>query len=130
VIHAHHPFGESARFHHVGMVVRSIQDLFPGIEPIPDPIQRVRVAFVDMHGAVVELIEPHGDVSPVTRALQRGERLVHLCYQVDDLHAALASAESGGFHTIHSPVPAIAFGGRLIAWVFHPHFGLCELLES
>jgi hypothetical protein len=49
----------------------------------------VAVGFVDLHGAVVELIQPLGDDSPVTRQLEQGQRLVHLCYEVQDFRAYL-----------------------------------------
>ena len=53
-------FGSGARFHHVGVVISRIADhgLGATLVPIHDPIQKVRVAFVDVAGATLELIEP------------------------------------------------------------------------
>jgi methylmalonyl-CoA/ethylmalonyl-CoA epimerase len=124
------PFGEGSRLHHIGLAVRSIAAVAPEVEATRDAAQRVAVGFVDLHGAVVELIEPLGDDSPVTRQLEQGQRLVHLCYEVQDLDGAMAHAREHGFHTLHRPIPAPAFDGRRIGWVFHAHFGLVELLES
>jgi len=123
------PFGEGARLHHVGVAVRSIQESAPGLAEVEDPVQKVAVGFLEMHGTVLELIEPRGDDSPVRRSLDAGERLVHLCYEVDNLEASMAEARSRGFHTLRSPVPAPAFDGRRIAWLFHRVFGLFELVE-
>lgn len=124
------PFGPGVRFHHVGVVVRSIQDSLPGLEEVEDPVQKVAVGFVDVHGTLLEVIEPRGDDSPVRRSLDAGERLVHLCFEVDNLEEAMAEGRKNGFHPLRSPVPAPAFGGRRIAWVFHRVFGLVELVEG
>lgn len=123
-------FGAGARLHHVGMVVSSIADHCPACEPIHDPRQRVRVAFVRLDGVQVELIEPAGPGSPVRRSLERGTKVVHLCWQVPDLEAALEAAAAAGFRRLAAPVPAIAFGGRRIAWCLSPTYGLVELLEA
>lgn len=123
------PFGADATFHHVGLAVRSIEAVAPGADIVEDPIQNVRVSFVDWNGARMEFIEPVDESSPVTRSLKTGQRLQHLCFEVDSLDAALPAAAARGFHSLGKPVPAVAFGGRRIAWVYHAVFGLFELLE-
>lgn len=122
--------GPGARLHHVGVAVKAIGSAATGLEPIHDPTQRVRVAFADVYGLRVELIEPAADDAPIARSIQRGQQLVHLCFEVDDLEGALRSARQQGCPTIHAPVPAVAFGGRRIAWIFHRALGLIELLEG
>src|SRR5919201_4591645 len=84
--------------HHVGFVVGSIQETIASFaqsvdgrwdgEIIHDPRQSVRVAFVGGNSALdplIELVEPDGDSSPVTRFLKRGGGLHHLCYETPDL---------------------------------------------
>ena len=122
-------FGPDAALHHVGIAVKSIGSVRPDLEPVHDPIQRVSVAFTEMHGLPVELIEPASDDSPVSRSLRAGQRLQHLCFEVDELETAMERGRAAGFHTVAPPVPAVAFGGRRIAWVFHGVYGLVELLE-
>jgi methylmalonyl-CoA/ethylmalonyl-CoA epimerase len=124
-------FGAGATFHHVGLVVRSIERVAPpGTTIYDDPVQRVRVAFVDLHGVRLEYIEPVSDDSPVRSNLKQGNLLAHLCYEVPDMPAAMAAAEAAGFRIVAQPVPAVAFGGRAIAWVYGPVYGLVELLEA
>jgi methylmalonyl-CoA/ethylmalonyl-CoA epimerase len=122
--------GPGTTFHHVGLVVAQIEAAFPGIEKVHDPIQRVCVAFVDLHGAVVELIEPAGEKSPVASSLAKGQKLVHLCYCVPRLEDAVAHAEQHECRQLSEPAPAIAFNGRRIVWLYHPTYGLIELLEN
>ena len=52
-----------------------------------------------------------------------------VCYEVADLAAALAELRAKGCLVISKPVPAVAYGGRKIAWCFTPTQQLLELLE-
>ncbi len=125
----HHTFGPSAALHHVGVAVRSIAAAAPGLASTHDPIQKVNVAFFRMHDLVVEYIEPASEDSPVTRSLQQGQKLLHLCFEVDRLEEAITAGRTAGFQLIRPPVPATAFEGRRIAWVLSTQLGLVELLE-
>ena len=123
------PFGPDATLHHVGLVVASISAVAPDNEIFFDPIQKVKVSFISIQGMPVELIEPQGEESPVMQSLRKGTKLVHFCYEVDNLKAAIVLCTQDGFRYIAKPVPAVAFNQRHIAWVFHRVFGLFELLE-
>lgn len=128
--------------HHLGFAVSSISAvaeefaasmsaLWDG-EIIHDPIQRVRVTFfkpVDMRNPVFELVEPASEDSPVSNFLQKGGGLHHVCYEVDDLESGLCEAHGVGLVTVAKPAPAVAFGGRRIAWVCSKKRLLMELLE-
>lgn len=122
--------GEEARFHHIGMVVRCIKAVSPRSTVIDDPIQGVSVALVLINGLPVELIEPRGANSPVAKSLERGVKLLHVCYAVPNLKAAIRTCRKHGFHCIQGPVPARAFGNANIAWVYSRQYGLFELCEN
>ena len=103
-----------------------------GGEIIHDPVQRVRVAFLqpdDPRNPVIELVEPAGEASPVFKFLEKGGGLHHLCYEVTDLEAGLREARSLGMLIVAGPVPALAFGGRRISWVYSKNRLLLEFLE-
>jgi methylmalonyl-CoA/ethylmalonyl-CoA epimerase len=130
------------KMHHIGYVVASIQEsgrsfaLSLGAtwdgSIIFDPIQKVRVTFLQGHCStdpLVELVEPGGPESPVTRFVERGGGLHHLCYEVEDLESHLAFCKSVGTIIIRPPVPAVAFGGRRIAWAVTKKKLLVEFLE-
>jgi methylmalonyl-CoA/ethylmalonyl-CoA epimerase len=131
------------KMHHIGFVVPSIQDsgksfcLALGLtwdeNVVFDPIQKVRVTFLQGNSPtdpLIELVEPGGPESPVSRFLERHGGLHHLCYEIGDLEAHLKFCQSVGTIIIQSPVPAVAFGGRRIAWVLTKKNLLVEYLET
>jgi methylmalonyl-CoA/ethylmalonyl-CoA epimerase len=101
-------------------------------EIIHDPRQLVRVAFfgpANPQNPVFELVEPASDSSPVNNFLKKGGGLHHVCYEIDDLDSGLREARSVGLAVVSEPTPAVAFGGRRIAWVCSKKRLLVELLE-
>lgn len=96
-----------------------------------DPIQQVRVTFLSTgaDGTLVELVEPAGEKSPVSSFLARGGGLHHLCYEVADLDTHLAHMRTLRSTVVRKPQPAVAFGGRRIAWVYTAEKLLVEFLE-
>jgi methylmalonyl-CoA/ethylmalonyl-CoA epimerase len=129
--------------HHIGFVVASIREAVQGFaesieaewdgEIIHDRNQVVRVTFLRGKSAadpLLELVEPAGDKSPALSFLKRGGGLHHLCYQVDSLEEQLKLSRSRGGLIARAPLPAAAFGGRRIAWVYTRNKLLLEYLES
>lgn len=134
----------SLKLHHIGFVVPSIQESGDSFalalgarwdgNIVFDPIQKVRVTFLQGNSAsdaLIELVEPGGPESPVSRfLLERRGGLHHLCYETADLEAHLTFCQSVGTIIVHPPVPAVAFGGRRIAWALTKKNLLVEFLES
>lgn len=130
-----------AVLHHLGLVVRCIPSVAEEFAAsmsarwdgaiIYDPLQRVRVAFfypVDNRNPVFELVEPADEMSPVTTFLKKRGGLHHMCYEIDDLDAALENARCTGWAIASLPLPAVAFRGRRIAWILSRKQLLIELL--
>jgi len=128
--------------HHIGFVVGSIEKTVDRFARsisaqwdghiIADPLQGVRVTFlrsiVSPSESLIELVEPAGAKSPVENFLKRGGGLHHLCYEVDSLTAQLQLSRSLGGLVVRQPMPAVAFGGRHIAWVYTADKLLTEYL--
>ena len=134
-----HPQGT---FHHIGFVVASIQNSVQSFLDslqaewdgaiFHDPHQAVRVTFLRSKLAaspVLELVEPAGENSPVIPFLKRGGGLHHLCYEIEDLENQLALSRAQGGLVVKPPLPAVAFAGRRIAWVYTRNKLLLEYLE-
>jgi methylmalonyl-CoA/ethylmalonyl-CoA epimerase len=129
-------------FHHVGFVVASIPNSVRGFigmlqadwdeQVFHDPNQGVRVTFLKSKhpgDPLWELVEPADDKSPVHALAAKGGGLHHVCYVVDNLEQALAEARSRGAIIARQPAPAVAFGGRRIAWIYTKNRLLIEYLE-
>jgi methylmalonyl-CoA/ethylmalonyl-CoA epimerase len=131
------------RLHHVGFVVQSIAEVAEEFARsiagtwdgriILDSLQGAWVSF--LHGpiasdALIELVEPVDEGSPVRKFLKQGGGLHHLCYEVGNLETQLRLSRSTGSLVVRTPVPAAAFGGRRIAWVYTKTKLLLEYLEA
>lgn len=132
-----------ARLHHVGFAIRSIENEIAAFgssilaswngKIFHDPLQKVRVTFLQTPtptDAMVELVEPAADDSPVGQFLRRGGGLHHLCYEIPDLDAHLEKMLVGGGIIVKAPLPAVAFENRRIAWVVTRQRLLLEFLEK
>ena len=131
------------KLHHIGFVVSSIQESAESFvqslgaswdgKIVFDPVQKVRVSFFQGRNAadpLIELVEPGDSESPVSRFLEeRSGGLHHLCYEVEDLDSHLMFVKSSGTLIIRTPAPAVAFGGRRIAWGVSKKRLLMEFLE-
>ena len=97
------------RLHHIGFVVASIEDAMPGFvrsmmaewdgQSFEDPLQKAKVAFLATRvgDALLELVEPLSEDSPVQRFLQeKGGGLHHVCYEVVDLEQELTDFRGRG----------------------------------
>jgi methylmalonyl-CoA/ethylmalonyl-CoA epimerase len=132
----------SAGFHHVGFVVGSIEHAAEAFARsigaewdgviVHDPNQTVRVSFFCSKEAgdpLFELIEPVGDGSPVLALAKRGGGLHHVCYLVDSMERKLEESRAQRSLILRPPIPAVAFGGRRIAWIYTRQKLLIEYLE-
>lgn len=131
------------RLHHIGFVVDSIPKSIDSFlrmfqaawdeKIFDDPIQKAKVTFLTTRAGdgQIELVEPLEAGSPVSLFLeQKGGGLHHLCYEVARLDEELKELRSRGIAIAKRPQPAVAFGGRRIAWVITRDRLLVELLEA
>jgi len=102
--------------------------------PFDDPIQKVSVNFLtqsDQDIAEIELIAPLTDDSPIKSTLAKGGGAAyHLCFETNDIDKAIEHAKKNGCILLGQPVPATAFGGRRIAWIYTSSRQLFELVEA
>jgi methylmalonyl-CoA/ethylmalonyl-CoA epimerase len=136
------------RLNHIGIATPSIADSIVFYrevmgatqicEPFDLPAQGVKVCFVDtptdsgMNGTQIELIEPLGENSSILGFIaknpQGGQH--HMCYEVEDIHAAKAWFESQGKRVLGDP--RIGAHGTLIFFVHPRDMGgvLTEIMET
>lgn len=127
---------------HVGIAVPDIEaaikmyrDVFgcTKITPPKDlPPQGVTYAFVDLPSGQVELIQPYGENSPITKFLARNPKggQHHICFEVDDIDTACAIMAERGMRVLG--MPRIGAHGTLVVFLHPSDAGgvLIELMES
>jgi methylmalonyl-CoA/ethylmalonyl-CoA epimerase len=138
------PAGLTFKLLHVGVAVPALgpatdlmRELFGYAVvsgPFDDPIQKVQVNFLATSaedGAEIELIAPLSEDAPIRSMLKKdGGGAYHLCLETSDIEAALRHAQGLGCVVVSQPVPAVAFGGRRIAWIYTRSRQLFELVEA
>ena len=128
------------RLDHVGIVVNNIDESLKTycdvlgmklLERREAPEQLVEAAFLAGGNSTLELIAPTDETSGTARFLQnRGEGVHHVCYEVDDIAAALEELRSQGVRLVDE-TPRQGLHG-LVAFV-HPkatHGMMIELLQK
>lgn len=129
---------------HVGVAVSSLEATASMLEgllgykavsgPFEDPIQKVRVNFLKgspADSAEIELIAPASSDAPIQSMLKKnGGGAYHLCFETNNIEAALDHAKLNGCVIVSQPVPAVAFEGRRIAWIYTASRLLFELVEA
>lgn len=132
------------KLRHVGVAVPKLGPTTNALEalfgykvvsgPFDDPIQKVSVNFLaksENDVAEIELIAPLSEESPITSMLAKGGGAAyHLCFETSDIEQAVAHAKDNGCIIVSPPVPAVAFNGRRIAWIYTRSRQLFELVEA
>ena len=132
------------RLNHVGVATPSIHDsiaLYRDVlgvtaigAPFDLPDQRVRVCFIDLPNAQIELIEPLGEASPIHGFLARNPKggQHHLCFEVADIIAARDEMRARGATILGTGEPRIGAHGTPIVFVHPKDMGgvLVELMET
>ena len=129
---------------HVGVATPSIADsikLYRDIlgatkigEPFDLPAQGVKVCFVDLPNAQIELIEPYDDTSPIVGFLAKNPRggQHHVCFEVDDMDAAIAEMKAKGVTLLGTGEPRIGAHGTPVVFLHPRDMGgvLIELMQA
>lgn len=92
--------------------------------------QGVRMAYVDLGNAKIELMEPSRPDSPVAKFLERNPRggIHHFCVGVDNVDAARTALTGKGAQVLGDGKPQTNVHGERIAFV-HPKDFLGALVE-
>jgi methylmalonyl-CoA/ethylmalonyl-CoA epimerase len=130
------------KFHHFGLAVRRpdeartfLTTLGYRLEaPVLETAQKVhlQLAFHATH-PTVETIWPGETEGPVGKLIQRNPPgiIYHVCYETEDLPAALARLEAAGLQPLCISQPTVTqlFQGRKVSFYNVLGLGLVEMLE-
>lgn len=89
--------------------------------PMPQADHGVMVAFVELPNTKVELLEPLGATSPITKFLEKNPDggIHHLCFEVDDIRAARDRLVGEGARMLGDGEPKIGAHGKPVLFL-HP----------
>ena len=99
-------------------------------EPVPLPEHGVTTVFVALLNTKIELLEPLGDNSPIAKFLEKNPHggMHHVCYEVEDIHAARDRMKEKGFTVTGSGEPRIGAHGKPVIFL-HPRDFAGTLIE-
>ena len=118
------------RINHIAMVVPDLvaavkqwRDLLGADISVPTILEDhgVRIAFVRSENGQVELMEPHGEKSPIAGFLRRNPEggMHHICYEVNDIGLARQSLEAKGARVLGDGLVQTGAHGRPVLFL-HP----------
>jgi methylmalonyl-CoA/ethylmalonyl-CoA epimerase len=128
--------------HHVGIAVNNLEKALSVYESLGYSASSI---YSDLHQGVkicllfkgtelmIELVTRLNDTdsSPVDSILAKnGPSAYHTCYSVVNIESAIKEMRDLGFIQVSKLNPAIAFGGRRVAFMFNTNVGLIELVEK
>jgi len=127
------------RFHHIGVACRDVEKEMQAFSilgyriegpPFQDPLQKISGCFLSGPGPRIELLAPLDESSPVESWLKKDAKMYHQAFEVESLAPAIAALSARHAVVVSRPKPAIAFGGRKVAFLLCPNGLLIELIES
>lgn len=102
-------------------------------QPQKLPEHGVTVVFVELPNSKVELLEPLGENSPITAFLAKNPSggMHHICYEVEDINAAIKHLQSQGMRILGDGKPKIGAHGKPVIFIHPKDMGgvLTELEE-
>jgi methylmalonyl-CoA/ethylmalonyl-CoA epimerase len=127
-------------FHHIGVACASITRELALLAPLgygaeggqfTDPGLGVRGQFATGAGPRLEFLEDLSPDRPVIAPWRaRGSVMYHQAYEVDDLPAAVSRFRDAGAKLTVGPTPAVAFGGRDVAFLTLRNLLLVEFIAA
>lgn len=126
---------------HIGYAVKKIERAKTSFEKlgyqfedmIEDADRNIYILFGEKDGCRIELVSPldKGKESPVDSYLSKiGPTPYHICYRSETFDDDLDQLQQQGFKMTIPPAPAIAFGGKRVAFLMNLGLGLMEIVES
>jgi methylmalonyl-CoA/ethylmalonyl-CoA epimerase len=90
-------------------------------EAVPQPEHGVSTIFITLPNTKIELLEPLGPGSPITKFLERNADggIHHICYEVDDILAARDRLIAAGARVLGSGEPKTGAHGKPVLFL-HP----------
>lgn len=98
--------------------------------PLPLPEHGVTTVFVELPNSKLELLHPLGEESPISNFLANNPRggMHHICYEVEDLRAAVEHLKAAGARVLGDGEPKTGAHGLPVVFL-HPKDFCGTLIE-
>ena len=99
-------------------------------EAVDQPAHGVTTVFIELPNIKIELLHPLGENSPVAAFLAKNPSggMHHVCYEVEDIDAAVAQVTAGGMRVLGDGKPRIGAHGKPVVFL-HPKDACGTLVE-
>lgn len=89
--------------------------------PRDEPLHGVRVVFIQLPNTKIELLYPLDETSPIQAFLDKNPSggIHHICYEVDDIHAARDQLQGAGARVLGTGEPKVGAHGKPVLFL-HP----------
>ncbi|MCJ7457375.1 MAG: methylmalonyl-CoA epimerase [candidate division Zixibacteria bacterium] len=101
------------KIEHIGIAVKSIKDAMKfygdilnlGLSEIVDvPNRKLRIAFIELGGTKLELLESMGEGSVINKFIQKkGEGIHHVCFEVEDFDKVISELKGKNVEFVDEP---------------------------
>ena len=101
------------KIEHIGIAVKSITNAMKfygdilnlGLSEIVDvPKRKLRIAFIELSGTKLELIESAGEGSVIDKFIQKkGEGIHHICFEVEDFDKVISELKDKKVEFVDEP---------------------------
>ncbi|MBC8320433.1 MAG: VOC family protein [Bacteroidetes bacterium] len=127
------------KIHHIGYAVRDIEKSLVEFELIGfkkvgelynDTERNVIIQLMKNDTWLIELVAPCNENSPIFSIIEKNNNTpYHFCFCTDSISQQIDKLRSNNYVIIEPAKPAMAFDGRLVAFLYHKYIGIIELLE-
>ena len=96
-------------------------------DPQDEPDHGVTVVFIELPNTKIELLYPLGENSPIAGFLEKNPAggIHHICYEVDDIHAARDRLVENGARVLGDGAPKIGAHGKPVLFLHPKDFNGC-----
>lgn len=93
-------------------------------EAVPQPDHGVTTVFIELPNTKIELLEPLGDDSPISKFLERNKSggMHHVCYEVEDINASIERLKAEGATILGGGEPKIGAHGKPVVFLSPKEF--------
>jgi len=95
--------------------------------PQDEPDHGVTVVFIELPNTKIELLFPLGENSPINGFLEKNPAggIHHICYEVEDIHAARDQLSENGARVLGNGEPKIGAHGKPVLFLHPKDFNGC-----